>query len=194
MFHFISDDAYFTTPLYAAKCAALRCNTVVDIGLPYCPEHTAVYLNLKMAPSLIKGAGTGLFAHCPQIPPHIPVFRKGYYIYPYYGEDVTDDEMSMRYGSCTAPYALTADRRWGYAGTIDAAAWRGIMSMVNHRPKGKKANIRFVGGRRLDGGVNMEVGPFMLNVSCIPVKAKNAEQRRRAQTPLRRACGHNRSG
>ena len=155
-FVFDGEEHMFEDDVMSFRCDAGECRESVTIGLPFCTAHTEKYLNLKIKPSGIPGAGLGVFAHCEAMPEGYPVFRRGYYIHPYYGENVGDDELYHRYGEHTAPYALGGEMRWGYPTNVDAALVRGIMAMVNHRPQGKDQNIQYVCGRRKDGGINCQ--------------------------------------
>lgn len=153
-FEFKHGDYVFKEKLMSFKCADKNCKKIVQIGAPYCPAHTALHLNLKIKKSNIPNAGLGVFAHCPKMPKGYPVFRKGYRIYPYYGENISDEELHKRYNNCTGPYALGGECRYGWPSTVDAALVRSIMSLVNHSSRFE--NICYVGGRRSDGGVNCE--------------------------------------
>jgi len=155
-FYFEGEEHNLEMDLVSRPCAADGCGDIVTIGLPYCPTHTGLFLNLEIRKSLVPDAGTGVFAHCPPLREcKTPVFRPGYYIHPYSGENITDDEVLRRYGSLTAPYVLGTSKAYGHPDCVDAARIRGIMAMVNHPPKGKRPNVQFV-GRRKDGGVNVE--------------------------------------
>lgn len=128
--------------LQCSRCAHIKqnghqCKNRVCIGTDMCWAHTRSQHKLAIKPSLIPGAGKGLFAHDPRA--NGPVFKRGDVITYYKGEDVTNAILQDRYGDYTAPYAIqTTSTQFE-----DAACRRGIGSLANHPPTARRANTLF---------------------------------------------------
>lgn len=122
----------FSCTLKSKRCDAKtrqgqHCKRKLVKGLPYCWYHLKHNSKLVIAPSTIKGAGTGIYACSAD---EEPVFKKGTIIIPYYGEALSEKQLNARYGSpddITAPYAVSN----GKGKIIDAACERGAASFSN---------------------------------------------------------------
>jgi hypothetical protein len=82
---------------------------------------------LKIKPSLIPGAGKGLFVWDTTKQPGEVVFKTGQVVTPYEGQHVSRAEVAQRYAGRTAPYAVAISE----TRAIDSALLRGTGSLVN---------------------------------------------------------------
>jgi SET domain-containing protein len=100
---------------------------------------------LRVRPSTIPNAGKGLFAEDPLRADREIIFRVGDYIIDYTGESINENQLEERYGEYTGPYAIEVRGRSNQRGGlfIDAAAERGVGSLINHRAR-SSANSVFV--------------------------------------------------
>lgn len=115
-----------------------RCKRNVIIGLPYCFQHRVRTLKVRVAPSTVPNAGTGLFAYNGTNDNEF-VFEKNETVAPYYGENVNHDTLTARYGDdATAPYGIEMSRTQ----YMDAALSRGLGSLTNHQ-NSNRTNTRF---------------------------------------------------
>lgn len=136
-----------------------QCEASTDYGVGYCPTHLERLFGLRIAESKIEGGGMGVFAtrSLPQGNPKVaPNYCRGVAgevcSIPYWGEIITEAEGNKRYGSETAPYGMEIENS---TDMIDAACLRGFGSIINHPPKGKKANCRIA--HRGDGYPSIEI-------------------------------------
>lgn len=115
--------------------AGSRCKRKTVIGVPWCYQHLASEMSLKIQASTIEDAGKGLFAisKTKEI-----VFRKGQTIIEYQGEKITHHELEKRYGNKTGPYAITTTQDQ----IIDAACERSVGAIANHKAS-RHANAKF---------------------------------------------------
>lgn len=107
-----------------------------------CPQHTKEIYHLTLKPSLIKSAGTGLFAHDPsKQATKTPVFKAGEKICNY-GGMVTDlEELAETFGNLPVfPYAIKISA----STVVDASLDRGLGAMINDPVHKRNANARFV--------------------------------------------------
>ena len=112
-----------------------RCKRNVIIGSPFCFQHRK---NIRVGPSTLPNAGTGLFADN-GTQNNAVVFDKNDQITDYHGENVSRAVISNRYGNrATAPYGIELNRDQA----MDGALKRGLGTLINHQPK-HKANTRF---------------------------------------------------
>ncbi len=121
----------FWCNLQCSQCTARtksgrQCSKTTCIGTPYCWVHLRGERHLRIGPSLIPGAGKGLFVHSTR---HQatgrPVFERGQVIVEYGGERVSEADTDRRYGRgdhVTAPYGHEIE---------DAACVRGVGSLAN---------------------------------------------------------------
>ena len=121
---------------------------MVRIGTPFCWLHLQTLRHVRIRDSTIQGAGKGLFAWNPKLPPTATVFSKGVYIIEYDGEVVTGADISARYQDFTAPYAI---RTLAVSASdpeiyVDAALRRGAGALVNEAPAPETVNagLRYV--------------------------------------------------
>lgn len=123
-FTFTCPQFSWSSPLVTAKCLEGHCNTMVSVGLPYCPVHTEIHYGVKVAESTIAGAGLGLFA--------TRRLKKDQVVCPYLGGICEESTIRRLYGLNTAVYAvqLTAGV------TENADICRGIGSLCNHKTRG----------------------------------------------------------
>lgn len=145
----INDDVYYRTQVESFQCidhtkTGARCKRRCVIGSPVCSTHLAYRHHLKIKPSLIPGAGKGLFAYDPLCrDPNEVLFKRGETICKYYGEVLNLDQLIERYGNKTAPYAIgVSSSRFE-----DAARVRGIGSLANTLPNHNNATISVHHGR-----------------------------------------------
>jgi hypothetical protein len=134
---------YYQTHLLAEQCRYLKpdgehCNRMVVTSIPFCPQHLAIELNLKVKKSTIPHAGKGLFAYDPNKGANAIVFRANQLICPYDGEIINNAELRRRYRQFTAPYGIQiANNRYE-----DAARIRGVGCYVNHSDNENLINCR----------------------------------------------------
>ena len=77
--------------------------------------------------------GKGLFTvYLPDTPNQV-IYKKGDKILFYYGEKLSEREYQQRYGVFTAPYAIGSRMRPD-APVVDAALFRTIAALANHKP------------------------------------------------------------
>jgi len=138
-FHFRGPDSHFDGQLVMEQCRhtkanGVRCKRHVVIGLPYCFQHRK---RLKVGTSTIPNSGLGLFADNGSNNNDI-VFQNKDEIIPYYGQQVTRNDIINRYGTSTAPYGIQVTN----ANFQDGALKRGLGTLVNHKSN-KDANVRF---------------------------------------------------
>ena len=108
-----------------------RCIEITCMHPPFCLWHMNKVLGLSIRPSLIPGAGRGLFA--------VRDFKKNVKLTPYVGEMLTKRELESRYGSeSVAPYALLITNNK----YIDSACVRGVGAYANAALKEGEANAR----------------------------------------------------
>lgn len=140
---------------YTTSTTKTRCKNTVSLALPYCPLHLKRQLYLRIAPSTVDPDIKGVFAIHPDEPlgrkvkvftkgdtvlQQEPIFDENTTIGQYFGEIVTEAEIDRRYGDFTAPYSIQR----GPDEYIDAACVRSVVSMINHKPKAKGANVEFI--------------------------------------------------
>lgn len=153
------EDVAFDGQVQSMQCTFVkrdgaRCRRRCAIGLPCCYVHLPVMYKVRIRPSLIPGAGKGLFAYSPNQGPNDIVFRGpkpsrytinkvGDRIVPYMGEKLTPRQADARYGEHTGPYVLLVDRNR----VDDGALHRGVGSLLNNKPH-SQANCEFVKTQR----------------------------------------------
>ena len=133
---YVDDKPFFTGKLSNQQCMAtskaqVQCNNRTVIGAGLCWIHLLKQHNLA-----IRAAthGKGLFAvkaGKPNFDDQLIVFRNGDRILEYTGDELSNDELTERYGDSTAPYAMAKNKGL----FIDAALLRGPASLANHSPK-----------------------------------------------------------
>ena len=148
-FKFTSPTTDFSCNIETKRCEGinkngLRCKRKVGIGTPLCFSHLEKTKQIKIKKSTLPDAGKGLFAVNKQKEPNEIIFRQGDTIIPYAGEkNVTNQELTNRYGDYTAPYAVQySDNK-----NEDAACKRGVGSLAN-RNRGNLNNARLYPNRR----------------------------------------------
>ena len=142
-FHFrdATDDISWDGKMRTERChfttnSGQRCKRHIIIGLDCCFQHREKKYHVKVQPSTIPNAGSGLFA-TDQTNDNAVVFHKGDKIVPYKGELVNGETIEERYGDKTAPYGLHLNRdRF-----TDGALSRGLGTLINHKNRGD--NVRF---------------------------------------------------
>jgi len=102
--------------------------------LPYCFQHTTIELGVKVAPSGIPGAGSGLYA--------TKTFKgtnaNMKWIAPLGGQSLTDAQVDARYGhNTTAPYTVKA-----HGQNFDGALRRYVGHFANSRFSANKNSIQ----------------------------------------------------
>ena len=111
-----------------------RCQRRVSIGFEFCWQHLQITHHLKIKPSLIPGAGLGLFAVNPSVNAKGVVFHNKTVIFPSFGGiAMTEDEIDNRYGDESSDVAIYAIRLDGDR-FVDAACLRGVLAHLNHSP------------------------------------------------------------
>ena len=131
-FVFKANDAKFACNLMCATCVAQtsngnQCKNRTCIGVDYCWVHLLSMRQLRIKPSSIEGAGSGLFAMNNNKKDEI-LFRKNDIVIEYNGELINEEVLNTRYKTHTAPYGIqiTKDQ------IEDGACKRGIGSIANH--------------------------------------------------------------
>ena len=147
---FVDNHLRFSRNLRGYQCIGRKrdgqqCARTSVIGCPYCYQHLKSMRHLKIRPSTIPAAGKGLFAEDPLRGDREIIFRRGDFIIEYTGENINEEELHERYGEHTGPYAIEVRGRSNPRGGlfIDAAAERGVGSLINHRGH-HAANSEFV--------------------------------------------------
>jgi hypothetical protein len=69
-----------------------------------------------------------------------PIFKKNSWIVAYNGEKVSKQELGRRYGTYTAPYGITVNKKKDIY--EDGACKRGLGTLINHGPQ-NIANVNF---------------------------------------------------
>lgn len=138
----INNSSHFTCNLKCVRCTATnssgtRCKLKSCIGTPYCWTHLLHHKHLRIKPSVVQGAGNGLFAVSPALGNNDIVFKRGDVIIQYDGEVITNKELQRRYGDFTAPYGLSQGNY-----IEDGACRRGVGSLANH-VSSRSANARY---------------------------------------------------
>jgi len=135
---FVQQDAEFSCNLRKMKCCAKSsngspCSRVVVRGLFLCWQHTLSIYKVRMDATTLPDPTNpgrtlkmnGLFA-CADI-------KKGQIIIPYFGEQLTQNQVEARYpGNNTAPYGVSVHG----GGTknikvVDAACFQGMAGLAN---------------------------------------------------------------
>lgn len=153
-FHFAAPDVNFNAPLHCDRCTfiksnGLRCKKNVCIGLNVCSIHLPYQYKVKIATSLIPNSGKGLFAFDVNAPSEdAVVFQANDTICPYNGQMIDKTTLVNRYGQYTAPYGLQT-KKDTYE---DAAIYRGVGSLINHKP-GQSTNAKLAVNPRTGKGV-----------------------------------------
>lgn len=143
------EDVHLDLPLTCRQCEATvasgaQCKARVCIGLPFCHAHSKSILHLRIGPSLIEGAGKGLFAFGGRGATHDTiVFRPRDHVVEYMGELITRDELYDLYGDHNAHYSVAIDGTWA----VSAEQHRGIGSTANHG-NNRVANCRLSANTR----------------------------------------------
>ena len=137
----------FQTHLLSEQCRYIKpngdhCNRNVVLGIPFCAQHLAMELHLKIKKSTIPQSGKGLFAYNPRSGPNSIIFRghedAGDLICMYDGEIINRAELNRRYKRFTGPYAIQiSNNRYE-----DGAKIRGVGSYVQHSDDENKINCR----------------------------------------------------
>jgi SET domain len=122
VFSFDSPTRHFVDHLYTELCIGPNCHRSISIHVPYCTYHLKRILGLAARPSLLRDAGTGLFA-CKH-------FNIDDTLCEYGGELISSNTLNARYGKHTAPYAAPI------TSTLyeDGALYRGVGTLINHNP------------------------------------------------------------
>jgi hypothetical protein len=137
------------------RCCAFQNCQSMSAALPYCPDHTTELLRLKVQPSTIPVAGSGLFAWGPEgsVTGETVVFKKGEFIYSYQGELFDGEQLEARYGwdqnldgdyDCNYTYLVPM---WAKEGSevcrsyVDSIIVRGILAHVNDALDEEKINV-----------------------------------------------------
>lgn len=134
-FHFRApNNVIFDEQIVSQRCTYIlknhkRCKRRVVIGLPCCASHLPLKYKLQIRESKIPRANKGVFAYDPNKGNKDVVFRKNDDICPYYGEIINVHTLNQRYGDATGPYAVELDD----GEYEDAAIYRGIGSLINHK-------------------------------------------------------------
>ena len=115
-----------------------QCRRNCTIGLPYCFSHLPKEYQVEVKKSKIPNSGNGVFAIDKSKGNNDIIFRTNDEIIPYYGENVTRQELDRRYGhNNTAPYGI--QKRNGFE---DGALSRGIGTLVNHKARGANEALK----------------------------------------------------
>ena len=162
-YEYRSDEAgmskKFKCNLQCYRCAAqtgrgAQCTRKVCIGLPYCAQHMRSMLSLEIRPSDIPGAGLGVFAIRRIAKASKLVFHEGDEIAEYFGECLTTQEHSKRYGS--EQYGLGVYSYDDDAGnTIDASCARSVASMINSHPNHHNCEAEILTDEKGPGGCHI---------------------------------------
>lgn len=111
-----------------------RCQRLTTLTHPYCPHHTRLVHGVEVRPSMIPGAGYGLFA--------VRHFPKDTFLFHYDGDRLTVREYIRRYEELgVGPYAIELSKRVIIdACRTDAGVARYICS---YHGSGRKPNVAY---------------------------------------------------
>ena len=118
-------DTLTSTQCLSNTKTNMQCKNRCVIGNQLCWTHLLAHHNLRIAPSL---HGKGLFVK--NANSNLPIYKPNQTIIPYGGEPIDLLELHKRYGSGTAPYAVSLNSN--ATKFIDAALLRGVGSLANH--------------------------------------------------------------
>ena len=118
-------DTLTSTQCLSNTKTNMQCKNRCVIGNQLCWTHLLAHHNLRIAPSL---HGKGLFVK--NANSNLPIYKPNQTIIPYGGEPIDLLELHKRYGSGTAPYAVSLNST--ATKFIDAALLRGVGSLANH--------------------------------------------------------------
>jgi hypothetical protein len=142
---------YFEGNLQKEQCRYIKpngehCKRMTVIGIPFCPQHLAIELHLKIKKSLIPHSGKGVFCFDQSKGENEIIFRPTgptRIICEYDGELINLNTLNERYKynniDFTGPYAFKINDNT----YIDGALRRGIGTMINHT-NWTNANCKFV--------------------------------------------------
>ena len=122
-------------------------------GTTTCFQHRKRDLGVRVARSLVPGAGRGLFA-TRRLPANTHILT-------YDGEKISDGQLNTRYGSDDerghAPYALKVTQpNPQYRGkSVDAACQRGLGSLINGSRTAAQSNVKYSNRARQDGSIKI---------------------------------------
>jgi hypothetical protein len=162
---YINHHLHFEGNLQCKRCEAetknkQRCKLSVCIGLNKCWRHLERDNKVKVKPSLIHGAGKGVFVIDKTQPDNAIIFRADDNICQYLGQIINRDTLIARYDYKTAPYGIQL-KEDEY---MDGALKRGIGTLLNHR---NNPNCRF--------SVNFRATPNTVNIKAMR-NIKNGEE------------------
>lgn len=141
-----TNEVVFEGDLHTMRCEGInknggQCRRSVTIGLKKCFQHRN---GLKVADSGLEHAGKGLWVRSKRHGENEIVYRKDDIITRYNGEIISEEEVARRYGVLTAPYAV--ELRNG--NVEDASLFRGLGSLINHKPARETNCILYQGRGR----------------------------------------------
>lgn len=147
-FHFHTNDHTYDVPLISSRCTHVNnqtnhhCKKRCLIGVSKCWIHLLSDNFLRIQPSTIQNAGSGLFTR-KRYNNTNRVFNTGETICEYQGMKISHDNLTQRYRNKTAPYsvALRYLDENGNKQYEDACEKRGVGSMINHHAT--RGNCRF---------------------------------------------------
>ena len=138
-FHFHTNNHNYDVPLVSCRCSHINnithhhCKKRCLIGVSKCWIHLLSDNFIRIQPSTIHGAGSGVFTrkrynHTDR------VYNIGDKICQYEGNVISQHNLTHRYQNKTAPYSIILRNRdennnYQYE---DAAEYRGIGSLINH--------------------------------------------------------------
>ena len=147
-FHFRSDDHSYDVPLVSVRCNHIDSNTNHHckkrclIGLSKCWIHLLSDHHLRIKPSNILNAGSGVFTQ--KRKDHATrVFKTNDKICEFEGNVIDQHNLTQRYKKSTPPYGILLRKVNGIQMYEDGAEYRGIGSLINHSANNSKINCRF---------------------------------------------------
>ena len=147
-FHFRSQDHSYDVPLVSVRCNHINsdtnhhCRKRCLIGLSKCWIHLLSDNHLRIKPSTIANAGSGVFTR-KRIDHPTRVFKINDKICEYEGKVITQHNLTQRYQNKTPPYGILLHKEHGEQLYEDGAEYRGIGSLINHSSNNNKINCRF---------------------------------------------------
>lgn len=148
-FHFRGSQTIMDEELIVKRCSHIinnsRCKKRVQIGLDMCWIHLLKVKRLRIKKSTVNNhnSGLGLFAEDSKVSNNAVIFVENQEICKYHGEKIDLTQLLERYGDNTAPYSIERTIHRNKPLFEDAAAQRGVGSIINHMSQENRVNAGF---------------------------------------------------